>query len=692
MNTARRGPLRYAWPTENAEVPVNQIAKAATCRAVATLLLLVTQCVSAAEVQRRTTNSGQLLMEDIPPIPARIVRDLNRFENVRSAAFRAWTADSSGLYITTRFDDVDQLHHVGHPGGARTQMTFSDEPIGEVSRQPGGTALAFTMDAGGSEQSQIFLLDPAGDNASHMLTDGESRNRRLVWERGGNRLAFTSTRRNGASNDIWVMDPAKPEDARMVLEASDGTVWSAVDFSADGKQLLVVNSVSNVRHRVYLLELDSGDRRLLAGGESPGYYYPWGFDAGGRGYWLTTDANSEFLQLAWQSLEPDTAPEFITTDIPWDVVDVVLSRDRRQGAFEINEDGFSRLYLFDPDKRQYRAVEGLPMGVMGSIRFSPDQRRLAFSISTSQTPLDTFVLDLAMSALRHGELTRWTFSEVGGLNTDAFTQPELIRFPTFDSETGGPATIPSWLYRQPGEGPHPVVISIHGGPEAQSRPYFVSTYQLWLEKLGIAVLVPNVRGSIGYGKRYQTLDDGFLREDAVRDIGALLDWIATQPDLDQDRVAVFGASYGGYMVLASAVHYSDRLRAAVNSVGISNFVTFLENTEDYRRDIRRAEYGDEQEPEMRAFLEKISPAKNAEQIRLPLFVVQGQNDPRVPVSEAEQIVAAVRNQGRPVWYMNALNEGHGFRKKENYDIFRQATVLFFEQHLLDTPESNERKQ
>ncbi|MEO1321301.1 MAG: alpha/beta fold hydrolase, partial [Pseudomonadota bacterium] len=229
----------------------------------------------------------------------------------------------------------------------------------------------------------------------------------------------------------------------------------------------------------------------------------------------------------------------------------------------------------------------------------------------------------------------------------------------------------------------PVIISIHGGPPGQSRPTFNPSVQYWGEALGATVILPNVRGSTGYGERFQLLDNGRLREDSVRDIGALLDWIETRDDLDTDRVAVFGGSYGGYMVLASSVYYSDRLRAAVNIVGISNFVTFLENTQDYRRDLRRVEYGDERDPAMRAHLEKISPLNNVSEIAVPMFVVQGENDPRVPVTEAIQIVAALRESGNPVWYMNALNEGHGYRKKENRDIYQQATVLFFQENLIN---------
>jgi dipeptidyl aminopeptidase/acylaminoacyl peptidase len=227
----------------------------------------------------------------------------------------------------------------------------------------------------------------------------------------------------------------------------------------------------------------------------------------------------------------------------------------------------------------------------------------------------------------------------------------------------------------------PVIITIHGGPESQYRPNFNSNIQFWVNKLGAAVIAPNVRGSGGYGGAYVGLDNGYKREDSVKDIGALLDWIATQPDLDQDRVAVIGGSYGGYMSLASAVHYSDRLRAAVDVVGISNFVTFLKNTKDYRRALRRPEYGDERDPEMFQFLQKMSPNNNVEKIKIPLLVVQEQNDPRVPVTESEQIVKALRAQGNDVWYMNALNEGHGYRRKENRDIYQQTVVMFFKKHL-----------
>ncbi|MDF2177006.1 S9 family peptidase [Aliiglaciecola sp. CAU 1673] len=639
-------------------------------------LLVLGVSLPLAAVETRTANNGQLVMEDVPAIPQAIVDDLNRYQNVRSAPFRSFSHNGQSLYITTRFGDVDQLHRVDKPGGARHQLTFFDEPLGAIERRPGSDDIAFTMDAGGSENAQIFLFDPK-DGSSRMLSDGESRNGAILWSNKGDRLAFQSTRRNGAANDLWVLDPAHPDKAAMVLESADGSWWGPSDWSSDDSQLLVQQYVSASDSRIYVQSANGGERKLLAGSaESPSVNFAMAFDAKDNGMFFVTDRFGQFQQLAYQAFD-GLEPKLITADIPWDVDGFAISKKGDRAAFLVNQDGFHALYLLDTKTYKYKKVQGLPIGLAGGLHFDEKGAKLGLTLNTAQTPSDSFVLALGKEALDYGELTRWTYSEVGGLNTDNFVQPELVRFESFDKRQ-----IPAFVYKPAKPGPHPVVISIHGGPEAQYQPAFSSTFQLWVEKLGVAVIAPNVRGSTGYGKEYLSLDNGYQREDSVKDIGALLDWIATQPDLDKQRVAVFGGSYGGYMVLASAVHYSDRLKAAVDIVGISNFVTFLENTEDYRRDLRRVEYGDERDPKMRDFLQRISPNNNVDKIKVPLFVVQGQNDPRVPVTEAEQIVASLRSAGKPVWYMNALNEGHGYRKKENRDIYQQAVVLFFRQHLL----------
>lgn len=356
----------------------------------------------------------------------------------------------------------------------------------------------------------------------------------------------------------------------------------------------------------------------------------------------------------------------IVAEHAWDVQAMALSPDSSIIAYTTNEGGISELYLIDAASGTRLPSPDLPTGIVGSVRFSPDGARIGFTHSSSASPGDAWTYDLGTR-----ELVRWTQSEVGGLDTSRFRTPELISFESFDG-----LEVPAFVHRPPSDGPHPVIISIHGGPEAQARPGFSSTFQYWVHELGAAVVVPNVRGSAGYGNAYVNLDNVMLREDSVRDIGALLDWIATQPDLDENRVVVYGSSYGGYMVLASLVHYSDRLAGGVNIVGISNFVTFLENTAGYRQDLRRAEYGDERDPEVREFLESISPANHAHRITAPLFIIQGANDPRVPLSEAEQILAAVRAAGGDPWYLVALDEGHGFARRSNQDFQREAETMF----------------
>jgi len=647
------------------------------------LLAALPLALRAEAPVRWSANGGQLILHDVPPIPRVLVDRLNRYQNVRSANFLDWTRDSRGLFVSTRFGAVSQIHRVDAPAGVRRQLTWFREPIGQVTRRKGRRMLAVTMDQGGGEQDQIFLFDP--DTAERSpLTDGDSRNRLVRWSRDGRRIAFQSTRRNGRSNDLWWMDPDRPGREELLLEAPEGSWYGPADFSDDGRLLLVQQFVSVDDSRIHILDLETRELRRVAGGhpEFPSANKATAFDRRGDGFYFITNARGRAAELAWQPLDPEQPTEFLTAGSPWDVSGFEISDDGARGAFVTNEEGISRLYLLDTRSHRFRRVATVPVGVISGLGFSPDNRKLALSLSTAQTPSDVYVLELSRRALGHGKLVRWTISEVGGLDTATFAEPDLIRYPTFDRVGENPRTVPAFVYRPRGKGPHPVIIHVHGGPESQYRPSFSKNAQMWVAELGAAVIAPNIRGSTGYDTAYLALDNGVLREDAVRDIGALLDWIATQPDLDQSRVAIHGASYGGYVVLAAAVRYSDRLRAGVDVVGISNFVTFLENTEEYRRDFRRLEYGDERDPEMRAFLESISPLNHAERIDIPLLVVQGRNDPRVRASESEQIVNALRAHGQDVWYIEALNEGHGYERKENRDIYEQAKILFLQEHLL----------
>jgi dipeptidyl aminopeptidase/acylaminoacyl peptidase len=648
----------------------------------AILLLSLSGLVTADDVHRWTANGGQLILEDIPAIPESLPQTLSRYQNIRSARFSEWSSDSKSIFIKTRFGHVEQLHRVDKPGGARYQLTFGEEPIGEVLAQPDGQLLAMTRDKGGDEFDQVYLLNPE-NGLIRQLSDGFALNNRMVWDRDGQKLAYRSTRRNGRSNDIWVQSTKTSEPATIQLATEDGTLWKPVDFSKDGSKLLIQQFVSVADSRVYVKDLRSGELRLLAGDpQYPSSNIATGFNRYDSHVIFVTNQRNGAAELANVSLDEEAVITFVRSQGNWDITQFVISPDRNRGAFVANEAGISRLYLFDPDKLAIKRVKRIPQGLIAGLSFSPDNKKLGMTLNSARNPNDAFVLELGSRPLTYRKLTRWTFSEVGGLNTDKFSEPIPVQYASPVEGNGDDFEIPAFVYLPPGDGPFPVIIHVHGGPENQFRPRFNSEFQMWIDQLGVAVVAPNIRGSLGYGAEYISLDNGYNREAAVQDIGALLDWIGLQEKLDQERVVIMGASYGGYIALASAVHHSDRLRAAVDRVGISNFVTFLENTQDYRRELRRIEYGDERDPEMRAFLESISPLNNVDKIKIPLFVQQGSNDPIVPMSESDQMVEALRAQGQEVWYMNALNEGHGYDKKENRDLYQQATFLFLKKYLL----------
>src|SRR5215210_901544 len=409
------------------------------------------------------------------------------------------------------------------------------------------------------------------------------------------------------------------------------------------------------------------------------------WSADGKSVYASTDRDSELLRVVRIDLDSGRST-VISGGIPWDVEELDLSSDGRLLAFLVNEDGVSKLHFLDVASGKALPSPELPAGEASHLTFRPGSHEVAFNLDWARSPQDVYSYDPDRKRLE-----RWTASEVGGLDPEGFVLPELIHYPTFDTASPGGARrmIPALVYRPAADrfkGRRPVVLSIHGGPEGQSRPAFRGSNNYLLNDLGVAMILPNVRGSSGYGKTWLKLDNGRLREDSVKDIGALLDWIATQPDLDPARVMVTGGSYGGYMALAVMTFYSDRLCCGWDSVGISNFVTFLEHTQGYRRDLRRVEYGDESDPGMRSFLEGIAPANRASKITKPLLVTQGANDPRVPLAESNQIVAAVKSNGVPVWYVVAKDEGHGFAKKGNSDYQRAVVFEFVRRFLLGEKE------
>ena len=634
---------------------------------------MVAQVLACGVRVESATVPDNLVAEGIPPLSDSIKTSASRYLDFRTASFLGWHPTQRAMLISTRFGDVPQLHWVAQPLGARKQLTFSAEPIRAGAIRPrSGDSVLFSQDSGGGEFFQLYRYDFAGGRTT-LLTDGKSRNSGARWSHTGRSFAFTSTQRNGKDNDLFVMSPEDPKSARRVLEVKGGG-WQIEDWSWDDRQLLVSEHVSINEVWLYRLDLPSGALTpLFVSREHPAAYGSALFDRDSRYLYWTTDSAAEFQQLFRVEVASLIATP-ITQATQGDVEEIELSPDSKRIAVVVNERGNARLRILSSSSGRVLLEPRLPEGVVGGLRWHDNGNELGFTLSSARSANDAYSIDT-----HSGRLTRWTESETGGLDATQFVEPELVRVKSFDG-----LEVSGFLYRPDAKrfpGQRPVVLNIHGGPESQSRPIFQGRLNYLLDELGVALLVPNVRGSSGFGKTFLTLDNGFKREDSVKDIGAFLDWIGQDDRLDSKRVAVMGGSYGGYMVLACMARYNDRLKCGVDIVGISNFLTFLKNTQDYRRDLRRVEYGDERDPKMAEFLGRISPLNQVALMRQPMFVVQGKNDPRVPLSEAEQMVKALKDQGGKVWYLMAKDEGHGFAKKKNADFQFLATLEFFKSNL-----------
>jgi dipeptidyl aminopeptidase/acylaminoacyl peptidase len=625
--------------------------------------------------------ADNLVADGIPPIASTIVSDVKNYTESRGASLAAWHPLRKEMIISTRFGNVNQLHYVKAPGGDRKQITFFDEPIIGASFEPNkGDYFLFAKDIGGNEFGQIYRYDMQSKK-SVLLTDGKrSQNGGIKWNHKGNLFAYGSTKRNGADRDIFVMNPMDPSSDKKVAENAGGG-WSVVDWTPDDSKLLLQEGISINESRLYMLDLASGVKtRLLPEKDERSTYDGVCFSKDGKGIYLLTNREGEFNRLAFYDLAAKTF-KYISADIPWDVDGAEMSKDGSQLAFLANENGLSKLYIMSTSNNKYAAASGIPTGVIGSFEWSSDSKSVGFTLVTYNASADVFEYNTNTK-----QVVRWTESELGGMDLSGMQEPRLITWKSFDGRA-----ISGYLYKPSDKfsGKRPVIINIHGGPEGQSSPVFLGRWNFFINELGVAMIFPNVRGSSGYGKSFLDLDNGMKREESVKDIGALLDWIATQPDLDKDRIMVTGGSYGGYMTLAVSYMYSDKIRCSLDVVGISNFNTFMKNTEAYRRDLRRVEYGDERDPKMGAFFEAIAPLNHTDQIKKPLFIVQGGNDPRVPYTESIQMRDKIQQKGGTVWMLMAKDEGHGFRKKNNIDFQFYSTIEFAKRFLLNPdPGSN----
>ena len=637
----------------------------------------------AGYVKSRVLEPGSnLVIQNLPPVPLELVESVKKFTESKGVFASGWHPVRREVLIGKRAGNATQVHLLTAPLGELKQLTDFPDPVGGGNWQPKtGDYFLFSKAAGGNEISQLYRYDVANGSVTRLTTDDKKRIGGGPWSTAGDRYIYTSVPTGGGTTsetiktEFYTINPSDPASAKL-LAAFDGVGWNPGDWSPDDKQLLVGKYVSANESYIYLYDIATGEKTLLTPQEGSEKVAFGGaeFSHDGKGIYLTTDKGSEYQRLMYMDLATKTMTP-LTSHIDWDVDGFEMSEDGKWIAFRTNENGFSKLHVLDTSTRKEIKLPKLPAGQVGGFDWHKKTGELGFNVSSYQSLADVYSLDL-----KSGKITHWAKAELNGFDTSGLREPELIKWKSFDGKM-----ISGFVYKPPTTftGKRPVIINIHGGPEGQATPGPLGRGAYFINDLGVAMIFPNVRGSSGFGKTFLQLDNGFKREDSVKDIGALIDWIATQPDLDKDRIMITGGSYGGYMTLAVATNYNDKIRASLDVVGISNFNTFLKNTDTYRRDLRRVEYGDERDPKMYEFLEKISPLTNASKITKPLFVVQGKNDPRVPYTEAEQIVAAARKNNTPVWFLMADDEGHGFAKKNNNDYLYYSTILFIKEHLLN---------
>ncbi len=629
---------------------------------------------------------SNLVLDGIPPIPTSFAEPIVRYTQFTPKHFASWAplASSDEMLVLAQVGNTQQVHNLRAPKRALEPLTILPDRVSSAQFPPNTAAyFIFSRDVGGNEWNQTYRYDFATKETT-LLTDGKSKNSLGVFSPSGKWLAYASTRRNGRDYDFYVADPLKGQSERLITKLEHGEAWNILDWSLDERQLLATEATSITDSSVWLVDVANGAKLQLApkpGAPHAAYLSPRFLSAtpaiNGKFFdhsnqvIALSNASSEFMQLV--AIDIASGKErTLASKANADIEAFDISHDKRTIAFVANE-GFDRVYLFDLKSGAIRPVPAIPNGVISSLRWHPHKRTFAFSLASSNVAGAVFTFDVD----KH-EFVQWTDDGLGSFNKADFAEAQFVHWPTFDGRT-----IEGVMVAQPKfTGKRPVVISIHGGPESQARPGFLDTKNYFVNELGITYIFPNVRGSSGYGKTFLSLDDGYLRTNSYKDIGALLDWIRNDPRFNSDEIMIEGGSYGGHMTLATSVDYSDRIACSIDIVGMSNLVTFLEHTEPYRRDLRRVEYGDERNPQMRAFLELIAPLNHASKIKKPLFVIQGKNDPRVPLSEAAQIVSAVRAGAVPVWYLVANDEGHGFRKRSNRAFQLYLTSQFIRKYLL----------
>lgn len=594
--------------------------------------------------------------------------NIERYLNIRSASGPSFGPDGQLAFMMDT-TGVPQVWQLADPRAWPDQLSFHEEAIGFASYSPTRDELVFGMDKGGNERRQLFRLAGDGSEEVNLTQHPDAIHQWGGWSHDGEQFAFTANRRDEANFDAYVQHRSETGgDAELVFDGQEKDWLSVGGWSPDDTRLIIHESHSNRDHDLYCLDLESGETMHLTD-EYDGVRYgsvAWGPD--GDVLYVTTDRLSDTLELA--ELDPKTGELTVVYDGgDWNVSGIGIDHDSRTLAVIRNVEGYSDLSLFELDanrEQQPLPAPALPDGVIVGLSFGPNADEIAVAVSAPTENANVHVFDRDT-----GEDARWTDASTAGIPKELFRSPDLVHFESFDD-----LEIPAFLTVPDGDGPFPVIVDIHGGPESQRRPSFRSLRQYFIDN-GYAVFEPNVRGSAGYGREYMNLDNVEKRMDSVADIEAGVDWLTNRPEIDGDRAVAFGGSYGGFMVLAALTEYPDRWAAGVDMVGIANFVTFLENTGEWRREHREAEYGSLND---RDFLEEISPINTIENIRAPLLVLHGANDPRVPVGEAEQITNEA-SEHVPTEKVIFEDEGHGFSKLENRITAYGKVVEFLEEHV-----------
>jgi dipeptidyl aminopeptidase/acylaminoacyl peptidase len=600
------------------------------------------------------------------PAAAQTPYPLRRYLSIRSAARPTLAPDGRTVAFLTNLTGSAQVWTVPGGSGWPQQATFVSGSVASAEWSPTGDSILVVADDNGNEQFQFALVRADGTQWTPLTTDPKVRNEFGGWSQDGKTLYYASNARDPRFFDCYLMD-VETKQARRVFQ-KDAVVMAAA-LSPNKRTLAAVEAQSNVNENVYLVDTTTGNARLLTPHTGDVKYDVIGFSTDGRTLTIASDQGRDFVNLATMDLASGKLT--FLQDEKFDIENARLSNDGRFLAYTTNRDGYEELSVLDTHTWRPVRLPALPHGILTPGGFSADDKRLAVTVNTPTRNSDVWLIDLPAA-----RRTQVTFSSLAGIDRETFVEPTLIRYPTFDGRQ-----IPAFLYlpkNAPSDHSLPVILSIHGGPESEERPFFSSLYQYFVSR-GYAVLAPNIRGSSGYGKAYLAMDNGPKRWDALKDLAAAVDWIGTQPALDPHKVTAFGGSYGGFAVMAMLTHYPDRFAAGVDLFGIADFKTFLKNTAPYRRPLRIAEYGDPVKDS--DFLDAISPARHAEKIVAPLMVIQGANDPRVPDTESQQIVEKIKAKGGVVEFILFPDEGHGLAKLPNRIQAFEGVVAFLDKYV-----------